>query len=67
MIDRKQLRLMIPHGYVNQISERANVTQQSVSQYFAGRLNSEKIELAALQLAAELKEKKEALIKRVNG
>jgi predicted transcriptional regulator len=67
MIDRKQLRSMIPHGYVNQIADRVGVSYQSVSQYFAGKLNSEKIENAALEIAAEVKEKKESLIKRVHG
>ncbi len=67
MIDRMQLRLLIPHGYVNKIAGRAGVSQQAVSYYWKGKLNSERIENAALEIAAEIQEAKQKLINRISG
>ncbi len=62
MIDRKELRKKVPHGYMKKIAERAGVNQVSVSEYFGYKNNSEKIENAVLEVLVELSEKKKKLL-----
>lgn len=63
MINRKELRKRIPRGYCYKIAEKAGVTAISVSKYFAGLHNSERIENAALEVIAELNKEKKQLLK----
>lgn len=53
-MDRKELRLLIPHGYCKTIAEKAGVRPVSVSKFFRGKTNSIRIETAALELVVEL-------------
>jgi predicted GTPase len=66
MINREELKKQIPRGYLKVIAMRAGVGKQSISKYFNNTLNSEKIEMAALEVASELKQKKDGFIKILN-
>lgn len=67
MVDRIELRKKVPHGYCSIIAKKAGVSQTSVSAYFSGNMNSEKIEKAALVIAAEIVKEKQRLIAAING
>ena len=66
-IDRTELRKKIPQGYCDVIAKKAGVSRVSVSGYFSGRSNSRKIEIAALQVVAELEKETSNLISQING
>lgn len=65
MINRKELRSKLPHGYCNVVAKRANVSAQAVSNYFAGKRNSEKIENVVLEILADLFDKKKELLNKI--
>jgi len=65
MVNRQQLRKELAYGTLKQIAERAGVNQASVSRYFGGRINSEKIENAALEMVLESKQKKAAILSQI--
>lgn len=65
MINRKELRKQFPKGYCQKIAEKAGVNITSVSRYFSGKMNSEKIENEALKMAAEINHGKRLLEKAV--
>jgi predicted transcriptional regulator len=62
MLNRKELREQVPHGHCKIIAKKAGVTQKSVSDYFATKNNSEKIEMAVLEVLAQIGEKKKRLL-----
>jgi len=62
MIDRKELEKKVPFGYKSVIAKRATVTNKTVSDYFAGKNNNEKVETATLEVLAEISQKKKALL-----
>ena len=66
MVNRQQLRKELAYGKLKQLAERAGVNQFSVSRYFSGKMNSEKIENAALEMVLESKQKKAALLNQIN-
>jgi hypothetical protein len=65
-MERDELKLKVPHGYGKIIAEKAGVKEQSVSQFLIGNNNNVNIELATLEILAELSEKKNALLARIN-
>lgn len=66
MIDKKILRSKVPHGSFKEIAKRAGVTPKSVSEFFSGKtVHSEKIEMATLELLAEMSEKKTLLLGKI--
>lgn len=62
MMDRKELRKKLPHGYCKIIAERAGVNQTQVSNYFSGRGNSERVENATLEVLSEITKMKKKLL-----
>ena len=59
MTTRKEMRLQIPYGYGKKIASRAGVTPRFVSKYLNNsNINSEKVEIATLEILAELANKK---------
>lgn len=66
-MDRQELRSKIPHGYGKIIAERAGVSERSVSLFLTGKTKrgSGKIEMAALQVAAEVCGEKRKLIDQI--
>ena len=65
-MDRKELKAKVPHGYGQIIANKAGVTKQSVSQFLNGKNDNVEIELATLEILAELSEKRNGLIARIN-
>jgi transcriptional regulator with XRE-family HTH domain len=64
-MDRKELKSKVPHGYGEKIAKKAGVTKQAVSQFLSGRNNNVQIELATLEILAELSEKKNGFLARI--
>lgn len=65
MVERSELKKILPHGSGRIIAERAGVSYQSVSNYFSHKNNSERIEMAALEVASEMCIKKKGLIQNI--
>jgi hypothetical protein len=65
-MERKELKSKVPYGYGKVIAKRAGVKEQSVSQFLNGKNDNVDIELATLEVLAELSEKKNGLIARIN-
>ena len=61
--DKKLIRNRLPYGYGAKIAAKANVSAVSVCNWFAGKLNSEKIEDAVFDTLSELKTKQEKRIR----
>ena len=53
MLNRKELRAGLNRGSVREIAQRADTRPDVVSNWFAGRFNSPKIEAVALQVLEE--------------
>jgi|GEM_PF-2365272 len=62
MIDRKELEKKVPYGYKSVIAKRAGVTNSCVSAYFSGLNNNIKVEVATLEILAELSQEKKRLM-----
>lgn len=65
-MERKELKSKVPHGYGKIIAERAGVKEQTVSQFLNGKNDNSNVEIATLEVLAELSEKKNALLARIN-
>lgn len=65
MVNRKELRKKVPHGYCKLIAIRAGVNIAQVSNYFAGRSNSERVENATLEILSELSDRKKSLLNNI--
>lgn len=65
-MERQELKAKVPHGYSKMIAKRAGVKEQAVSQFLNGKTDNVKIELATLEILAELSEKKSRLLARIN-
>lgn len=61
-MNRAELKSKIPHGYSKVIAEKAGVNPKSVSMYLNGKINSHKIEMAALEVLAEIGKRKNILL-----
>jgi transcriptional regulator with XRE-family HTH domain len=64
-MDRKELKKLVPHGYGKLIAEKAGVTPKYVSQFLNEKNDSTKIEIAVLEVIAELKGKRKQLLKQI--
>lgn len=60
-MDRNILRKMLPQGALKEVAQEANVSSGAVTNYFKGRNNSYKIEIAAMSVAKRYEEKKKIL------
>lgn len=66
MINRKELKEKVPYGYGKKIAEKAGVSQKVVSDYLNGKINSEKVEIATLEILAEISMKKKLLLEQIS-
>ncbi len=66
MINREELRKKLPSGSLKEVAKRAGVGVASVSRYFSYESNSERVEIAALEVAAEIQKKKQENINLLN-
>lgn len=62
---REELRKKIPHGALKEVALYAQVSTQAVYKYFNHRINSYKIEVAALKVAIKYGKEKDTLLKEV--
>jgi transcriptional regulator with XRE-family HTH domain len=63
---RQELKAKIPHGYAKQIAKKAGVNRVTVSNWLNGKSDNVLVELAVLEVLAELSEKKNSLLNRIN-
>jgi len=63
---RSELKSKVPHGYGQKIADKAGVKKQAVSQFLNGKNDNVEIELAVLEILAELSEKKNSFLARIN-
>ncbi|WP_295714396.1 hypothetical protein [Mucilaginibacter sp.] len=62
---RKELKSKIPHGYAKIIAEKAGVNRITVSNWLNDKSDNPLVELAVLEIVADLSEKKNSLLKRI--
>ncbi|MBX2916428.1 MAG: hypothetical protein KF856_14255 [Cyclobacteriaceae bacterium] len=62
---RKKMKGMIPQGYCKVIAQKAGVSRKSVSDFLHGRTDSHKVEMAALEVIADLTRQKAILIRDI--
>lgn len=62
---RPELKAKVPHGYGKKIAERAKTTPQAVSHFLNGKTDNPEIEIATLEILAELSEKRSHLLSRL--
>ncbi|MBS1525093.1 MAG: LacI family DNA-binding transcriptional regulator [Bacteroidetes bacterium] len=65
-MERSELKAKVPHGYGKKIANKAGVTKQAVSQFLNGKNDNVDIEIATLEVLAELSEKKNNLLARIS-
>ncbi|MDP9076266.1 MAG: hypothetical protein M3O71_02485 [Bacteroidota bacterium] len=65
-MERQELKSKVPHGYGKLIAKKAGVKEQAVSQFLNGKNDNVNIELATLEILAELSEKKNSFLARIN-
>ena len=53
MVDREEIKQALVYGKQAEIAKRAGVNESSVSSWFKGQINSERIEDAAIEVYAE--------------
>lgn len=53
--EKKYLRSKLPHGSCKRIAEMVGVAQQSITYFFRGDYNSERIERAAMEVYDEVR------------
>jgi hypothetical protein len=61
MIDRAKIRKELPHGKLSEIAKEAKVAQPSVSNWFSGKINSERIEVAVVRVYVKYKKERNKL------
>lgn len=65
MVDRKDLRKKLPHGYCKKVSKALNITPQYLSAYFSGRINSDRIENALVQVVCMIEKREKELLDQI--
>ncbi|WKN42199.1 hypothetical protein [Tunicatimonas pelagia] len=67
MINRKEIKHALPHGKLSEIAKEAGVSKPSVSIWFAGKINSERIEKAAVKIYVQHKKERNKLKKELQS
>lgn len=62
---RKELKSKIPYGYAKKIAAKAGVSHVTVSSFMNGKNNNIEVEMAALEILAELSEAKNNLLSKI--
>lgn len=65
-MNRDELKAKIPHGYSKRIAAKAGVNRITVSNWLNGKSDNVLVEIAVLEIVAELSEKKNSLLARIN-
>jgi transcriptional regulator with XRE-family HTH domain len=64
-MNRQELKSKIPHGSANEIAKKAGVNRITVSNWLNNKSDNVNVEMAVLELVAELSDKKSALLARI--
>lgn len=64
-MERQELKEKIPHGYIKVIAKKAAVNRLTVSNFLSGKNNNLSVELAVLEVLADLSERKSNLLARI--
>jgi len=62
-VDRRKIRGFLPQGSVKKIAEMAGVSRGAATYWFSGKLNSRRIEDAAVKLLTRLNRDRERKLK----
>lgn len=62
MLTRKELKDKMPYGSMGVVAKKAGVTPKTVSDFFAEKNNNVNVEMAALEILAEISQRKKALL-----
>jgi DNA-binding LacI/PurR family transcriptional regulator len=65
IMTREQLKSKIPYGYAKKIAAKAGVSRMTVSSFMNGKNNNVEVEMAALEILAELNQAKNNLIAKI--
>lgn len=65
MIDRKELKKKLPRGYCKKIAKAIGVTPQSISLYFAYKINSYRIEVSILKVLSRIDKEEQELLDQI--
>jgi transcriptional regulator with XRE-family HTH domain len=65
-MERQELKTKIPHGYAKLIAEKDGVNRVTVSNWLNGKSDNVSVEIAVLEVVADLSEKKKSLLARIN-
>jgi len=65
MLTRKELAEKIPYGYAKKIAKKAGVSPEFMSKWMADQANSERVEMATLEVLAELSQRKKTLLAQI--
>jgi AcrR family transcriptional regulator len=60
-MERQDIKALLPHGSMQQIATRAGVSMATVTQWFTGRHNSERVQTAVLEVLAEVQAKRQGI------
>lgn len=66
IMERQELKSKVPHGYIEVIADKAGVNRMTVSNFLNGKNDNIKVEIATLEVLAELSEKKNNLLARIS-
>jgi len=66
-MDRNKVREMLPQGSLKEVANLANVSNSAVTNYFKGRSNSYKIEMASLKVAQRYEKERRTLISKIES
>lgn len=67
MLTRQELKNKVPHGFIQKIADKAGVSRKQVSRFLNDEnITSERVELATLEVLAELSQKKRQLLEQIN-
>ena len=64
-MDRAQLKTLVPHGYGKVIAKKAGVSSMTVSKFLNGTNDNLRVEIAVLEILAELSDRKGVLISKI--
>lgn len=63
---REELKSKIPHGYAKKIALKAGVNKMTVSNFLNGKNDNVAVEIATLEILAELTNKRDSLLAQIH-
>jgi hypothetical protein len=66
-MQRTELKALVPYGYAKLIAMKSKTSRMTVSAFLNGKNDNITIELATLEVLAELQEKRNSLIAKIKA